>query len=103
MQALRQQGDAVRLAVRVQPRSSKSGISGMYGDSVRIHLKAAPVDDAANRECCELLAKLLGVAHSRVSVATGRSSRSKILNIEGVSCVEVEDALRPVLTEKTTE
>jgi hypothetical protein len=93
MTAISQKGDGVSISVRVQPRSSKSGISGMYGESLRICLKAAPVDDAANRECCELVAKLLGVPRSSVSVMNGKSSRSKVLKVEGITASVVEKAL----------
>jgi hypothetical protein len=97
MTAISQKGDGVRISVRVQPRSSRSGIAGRYGQSVRICLKSAPVDDAANQECCTLLAKLLGVSRSSVSVVSGRSARSKIMSIEGISAAEVEKALGPFL------
>jgi hypothetical protein len=92
-----QKSDGVCLSVRVQPRSSRSGVAGLYGESVRICLKSAPVDDAANQECCILLAKLLGVSRSSVSVVSGRSSRSKIMKIEGLSVVDVEAVLAPYL------
>jgi uncharacterized protein len=93
MSPISQKGDAVCLSVRVQPRSSKSGVAGMYGDQVKICLKSAPVDDAANRECCELLAKTLGVPRSSVSVMNGNASRSKVLKIEGVTPSAVRKAL----------
>ncbi|NTU68179.1 MAG: DUF167 domain-containing protein [Chlorobiaceae bacterium] len=98
MAAISQKGDGVCLSVRVQPRSSRSGVAGMYGQSVKICLKSAPVDDAANLECCTLLAKVLGVPRSRVSVVSGRSSRSKVMKIEGLAAADVESALAPYLT-----
>ncbi|NTU57440.1 MAG: DUF167 domain-containing protein [Chlorobiaceae bacterium] len=98
MTAISQKGDGVCISVRVQPRSSKSVISGMYGESIRICLKAAPVDDAANKECCELLAKVLGVPRSRVSVMNGKSSRSKVLKVEGLTASAAGEALAPHLS-----
>jgi hypothetical protein len=97
MTAINQKGDGVCISVRVQPRSSKSGIAGMYGESLRICLKSAPVDDAANKECCELVAKLLGVPRSSVSVMNGKTSRSKVLKVEGLTASVVEKALAPHL------
>jgi hypothetical protein len=101
MTAINQKGDGVCISVRVQPRSSKSGISGMYGESLRICLKSAPVDDAANKECCELMAKLLGVPRSSVSVMNGKTSRSKVLKVEGLTASVVEKALAPHLGTST--
>ncbi len=93
MPAISQKGDGVCISVRVQPRSSKSVVAGMYGESIRICLKSAPVDDAANKECCELVAKLLGVSRSSVSVMNGKSSRSKVLKVEGLTVSAVGKAL----------
>ncbi|TNJ38841.1 DUF167 domain-containing protein [Chlorobaculum thiosulfatiphilum] len=97
MPPISQKGDAVCLSVRVQPRSSKSGVAGMYGEQIKICLKSAPVDNAANKECCELLAKALGVPRSSVSVMNGASSRSKVLKVEGVTPSVVREALASVL------
>ena len=97
MPPISQKGDAVCLSVRVQPRSSKSGVAGMYGEQIKICLKSAPVDNAANKECCDLLAKALGVPRSSVSVLNGASSRSKVLKVEGVAPSVVREALASVL------
>ncbi|AOS84416.1 hypothetical protein BIU88_09910 [Chlorobaculum limnaeum] len=97
MSPISQKGDAVCLAVRVQPRSSKSGVAGMHGEQIKICLKSAPVDNAANKECCELLAKALGVPRSSVSVMNGASSRSKVLKAEGLTPSAVREALSSVL------
>lgn len=97
MTAISQKEDGVCLSIRVQPRSSRCGVSGLYGESIRICLKSAPVDDAANKECCTVLAKLFCVPKSSVSVVSGRSSRSKVMKIEGVSVAAVQTALAPYL------
>jgi uncharacterized protein YggU (UPF0235/DUF167 family) len=69
----------------------------MYGEQIKICLKSAPVDNAANKECCELLAKALGVPRSSVSVMNGASSRSKVLKVEGVAPSVVREALAGML------
>jgi uncharacterized protein (TIGR00251 family) len=99
MSPISQKGDAVCLSVRVQPRSSKSGVAGMYGEQIKICLKSAPVENAANKECCDLLAKALGVPRSSVSVMNGQSSRSKVLKVEGVTPADVREALADKLGE----
>ncbi|HHE31076.1 MAG TPA: DUF167 domain-containing protein [Chlorobaculum parvum] len=97
MSCISQKGDAACVAVRVQPRSSKPGIAGRYGEQVKICLKSAPVDNAANKECCQLLAKALGVTRSSVSVMNGQTSRSKVLKVEGMMPSELREALAHVL------
>jgi len=81
---LREKRGCVVFAVKAQPRSSKSRICGAYNGGLKVSLKAAPVDDAANEECCELFAKLFGVPASRVHIISGKSSRTKSVMIEGV-------------------
>jgi len=79
-------------SVRVQPRASKTAVSGPYAGGLKITLKAAPVDDAANRECCRLFAGMFGIADGRVHVVSGRSSRSKSVMLDGISSREAEEA-----------
>jgi uncharacterized protein len=76
-------GNAVFM-VRVQPRSSKSMICGLYNGGLKVSLKAAPVDDAANEECCRLFSRFFDVPVSHVHILTGRTSRTKHVMIEGV-------------------
>ncbi|NTV02957.1 MAG: DUF167 domain-containing protein [Chlorobiaceae bacterium] len=97
MAVLTQKQDGVCISIRVQPRSSRSGVAGLYGESVRICLKSAPVDDAANLECSTLLSRLFGVPRSSVSLVSGRSSRSKVMRIEGLSVAAAEAVLAPYL------
>jgi len=82
---LHEKKGAVVFVVKAQPRSSKSRICGAYNGGLKVNLKAAPVDDAANEECCELFAKVFDVPQSRVHIVSGRSSRTKSVMIEGVS------------------
>jgi len=69
----------------------------MHGQTLRIRLKAAPVDDAANRECCRFVAGVLGIAPSRVSISSGGASRNKTLKVEGLSAEQVRELLDPLL------
>jgi hypothetical protein len=82
---LREKNGNVVFMVRAQPRSSQSRICGLYNGGLKVSLKAAPVDDAANEECCTLFAKLFRIPHSRVHVVSGGSSRTKSVMVEGVS------------------
>jgi uncharacterized protein (TIGR00251 family) len=79
-------GNAV-FVVKAQPRSSKSRICGAYNGGLKVTIKAAPVDDAANKECCELFSKVFSVPPSRVHIISGKSSRTKTVMLEGISSV----------------
>ncbi|TCD47915.1 DUF167 domain-containing protein [Chlorobium sp. N1] len=94
MVELREKKGSALLGVRVQPRSSKSAVSGPYGGMLKVSLKSAPVDDAANRECCRLLSKLFSISRERVSIVSGATSRSKSVMLEGLSVDEARHILR---------
>jgi hypothetical protein len=80
---------AVRISVRVQPRASRSGIDGLHGDALKIRVHAPPVDGAANEAVVEVLAAALGVPRGAVRVVAGAASRTKVVEISGVTAAEV--------------
>lgn len=61
----------------------------MHGDRLKVRLAAPPVEGAANDELRRVVAKALKVPPSRIELVQGRSSRNKVLRIEGVSPDEV--------------
>lgn len=75
----------VRFAVRVQSRASSTGLGGVYGDALKIRVSAPPVDGAANDALVEFLAETFAVGRDAVRILAGESSRSKIVEIEGIT------------------
>ncbi|MCX5903291.1 MAG: DUF167 domain-containing protein [Proteobacteria bacterium] len=61
------------------------GRAGIHNNALRIKLTSPPVDNEANKQCCALLAKILGIAKGQVSIVHGKTSRRKVVKIEGVS------------------
>lgn len=83
----------MRLTVRVTPRAAKD-VVGPYEDGVlRVRTTAAPVDGKANAALCALLARTFGVRRRAVQVVTGTTSRTKIVEVEGLD----EEGLRAAL------
>lgn len=76
---------SVRFSVRVQPRASKTELAGMHGDAMKVRLSAPPVDGAANELLVEFLAHIFAVAKRNVRILSGETSRSKIVEIDGVT------------------
>lgn len=74
-----------RLTVRVHPRAKRSAITGRFGDAWKLDLAAPPVDGKANQECVRFFADLAGVPRSRVRIVLGASSRTKVIEIEGLA------------------
>jgi len=76
-------------AVRVQPRARKNAITGELGDALKLALTAPPLEGKANEACIEFFANLLEVPRSSVTIASGKTSRRKIIRIAGMSADEV--------------
>ena len=82
----------VRFSVRVQPRASKTELAGIHGDALKIRLSAPPVDGAANDALVDFLAETFAVPRRNVRILSGESSRSKIVEIDGINERAVRDA-----------
>jgi uncharacterized protein YggU (UPF0235/DUF167 family) len=74
--------------VRLTPKSSRDGLDGeeILSDGSAVlaaRVRAVPENGVANAALEALLAKSAGVARTRVSVASGATSRIKVVDIEG--------------------
>ena len=79
----------MKLHVRLTPRAAADRVEGWETDPagrpvLRVRVRAAPVEGAANAALEALLARTLGVAAARVRVARGGQSRLKAVEIEGL-------------------
>ncbi len=68
---------AVVIAVRVQPRGSRSQIQGVRDGRLRIKTTAPPTDGKANKDVIRQLAQAFGVPASRITLKSGTSQRNK--------------------------
>jgi len=82
-----------RLTVKVHPRARRSEITGRLGDAWKLSLAAPPVDGKANDECIRFFAVYAGVPRSRVRIVMGLTSRTKVVEIEGVPQDDLERRL----------
>jgi hypothetical protein len=80
-------------AVRVHPRAKKNKITGELGDALKVSLTTPPVEGRANEACVEFFAKLLKVPRSSVTIASGQTSRNKVIRVAGLSAEEVRRRL----------
>lgn len=83
-----------RITVKVHPRARRTRISGKLGDAYKLDLAAPPVDGKANEACVRFLAEAVGVSASRVRIVLGLTSRTKVIEIEGVTQEALEGKLR---------
>lgn len=80
---------AVVFAVRVQPRASKDEIAGVLGEALKVRLQAPALEDRANEALCEFLARVLKTPKSAVRILSGARSRTKRVEIRGVTPQQV--------------
>ena len=80
-------------AVKVHPRAKKNAITGELGDALKVSLTTPPVEGRANEACIEFFAKLLKVPRSSVTIASGQTSRNKVIRVTGVTRQYVRDRL----------
>jgi len=85
MLEVQQREGAVTLVVRVQPRASKDEIAGEMGGALKVRLRAPAVEDRANEALVEFLAVLLKTPRSAVRILGGERSRTKHIEIRGVT------------------
>jgi uncharacterized protein (TIGR00251 family) len=85
----------VSFAVRVQPGASREGVIGLYGDAIKIALNAPAVDGKANEALIRYLATALNVSKASITIASGHTSRSKIIHVLGITNEEAAARLSP--------
>jgi uncharacterized protein (TIGR00251 family) len=89
MFAIYESPDGVRFSVRVHPRAKKNAITGELGEALKVSLTSPPIEGRANEACIEFFAKLLKVPRSSVTIASGQSSRNKVIRVAGLSGEEL--------------
>jgi uncharacterized protein len=86
---IRDTAAGVTFAVKVQPRAKRNAITGKVGDALKLALTAPPLDGRANEACVVFFANLLEVPRSSITIASGETSRNKVIRITGMSADEV--------------
>ena len=76
---------AIIFSVRVQPGASKDEVSGEMAGALKVRLRAPALEDRANEALVEFLAQLLKTPRSAVRILSGERSRTKRVEIRGVT------------------
>ena len=85
---------AIILAVRVQPGASRDEIAGEWEGALKIRLQAPPADNKANEALVEFLARVLKIPKSAVRILAGERSRTKRVELRGVTTQQIAALLR---------
>ncbi len=76
---------AITFTVRAQPRATSSAVVGEMEGALKVKLTAPPVDGAANEELIRFLAKLFAVPRRNISILSGTTAKTKIIQIAGLT------------------
>jgi uncharacterized protein len=93
MFAIHKSDQGVSFVVRVHPRAKKNAITGELGDALKVSLTTPPLDGRANEACIAFFAKLLNVPRSSVTIASGHTSRNKVICVVGLSAEELRKGI----------
>jgi len=96
-------GNSISLVIHVQPKSSRTRITGLHGDALKLCITAPPVDGKANATVIQFFAKLFKVPKAAVTIASGETSRDKRLVLVGISLAQAEAILQPLLNPMHTD
>jgi uncharacterized protein (TIGR00251 family) len=84
----------VLFTVRVQPRARRDEIAGVIEGALKIRLCAPAVENRANDALIEFLAEVLKTSKSAVRIRSGEQSRTKRVEVQGVTRQQIESLLR---------
>jgi uncharacterized protein (TIGR00251 family) len=79
-------GRRLVLNLHIQPNASRTEVSGLHGDALKIKVAAPPADHQANDKLLEFLQKSFKVAKNQVVLRHGEHSRQKVVEVIDPSC-----------------
>jgi uncharacterized protein (TIGR00251 family) len=85
--------DSSRLRIKAVPASSRNGVAGWLGDTLKVRVTAPAERGEANAAIEAVVAEALGVSRASVQVVSGKASPRKVLEIAGLSEAEVQRRL----------
>ena len=83
-----------RIALRVQPRARRTGVTVSEVGAVTVRVSTAPERGKANAAVVEALALALQVPPSAVEIVRGHGARDKVVVVEGLTQDEAMSRLR---------
>ena len=73
----------MRVTIRVQPGSARPGVGGEQGGALVVRVSAPAVDGRATEAALAAGADACGVRRDAVTLVTGRTSRTKVVDVAG--------------------
>ena len=73
----------MRVTIRVRPGSARPGVGGEQGGALVVRVSAPAVDGRATEAALAAVAAAFGVRRDAVTLVTGRTSRTKVVEVAG--------------------
>jgi uncharacterized protein YggU (UPF0235/DUF167 family) len=83
----------VRVTIRVRPGAGRTAVGGEHDGALVVRVGARAVDGKATEAALAAVAEAFGVRRSAVTLVTGATSRTKVVDVDGGT----DDALRHLL------
>ena len=93
-------GGGSAIAIHVTPRASRSTLEESTDGLLRVRIAAPPVDGAANVVLLRFLADVLHVPRSQLKIVSGKSSRRKVVMVDGLTPDALQSCLDHALGKK---
>jgi uncharacterized protein (TIGR00251 family) len=81
-QVARRHTDNVRVAIRVRPGSGRTAVGGAHDGALVVRVGQPAVDGRATEAALAAVAEALGVRRRQVTLVTGQTSRTKVLEVD---------------------
>ncbi len=72
----------MKIYVKVKTHSKEVRGEKIGANIFSVHLKAPPIENRANKELIETMAKHLGIPKTKIIIISGKNSKNKMLEIE---------------------
>lgn len=81
------------IEVQVQPNASQNKLTRIENGILYLKIAAPPLRGKANQELIRFLSDILGVGRTSLSIVKGKTSRRKVIAIEGLTQEQVRRRL----------
>lgn len=81
------------LRVKVIPNAKCETIAGIIGNRLKIKVNSPPESGKANTAVCKLIANVIGIKPSNISIVSGMTKSEKSIKIYGVELEIIEKTL----------
>jgi uncharacterized protein YggU (UPF0235/DUF167 family) len=75
----------VRVTIRVRPGAGRTKVGGEHDGALVVRVGARAVDGQATEAALAAVAEALGVRRSAVTLVTGATSRTKVVDVAGAT------------------